>query len=587
MKVGAMRGCWVGAGLLLLSGCYSGFDADADSAGSGDATASGSATAGGADGGNGGDGADSGGDDPGDDGAIGSGETPMRRLTGAQFVTSVRDLLELPDWAPSGDLPNDGFNEEEFQLSNMLASGVSTTLVDYNRYREVAKEAASAALDSDDDVLGRLGCQPSTATDACAQTWLLELCARAWSRPVTADDPVFAALLSAAEDGEARLGTARDGLRWAVTALLQSPEFLYVYPVGRADDPTQMDDFSVARQLALTFRDSIPDAELLDLAADGALSDPNVRAAQIDRLIAQMVADPEHRGAAHRFFDEWWSMNVVESTGKDPDAYPEFTDELRVAMKREVELWIADLVFEQRGDFRSIVNSNKAFVNAQLAALYGLEGEFGPEFVAVDLPQDSPRIGLLTTGAFLSVMAHPSLTSPAARGKFISERLLCVEIPPPPGDVDTTIPPPTKPETKRERFSRHNTDPVCAGCHTLMDPSGMALETFDAIGRHRLTETVYFEGQDHELTIDPAGSLLGQDFADSKAMGAILADSPNFSTCITRQMMRHTFGREIEGAEEDVIDTVAAEFADANYDFLSLMRAVALHPNFTTINAAE
>ncbi len=574
-------------GLVLLSGCYSGFDADAASGGPSDATASGSATAGGADDGDDEDDGTDSSDDPDGGGAIGSGDTPMRRLTGAQFLTSVRDLLELPDWAPATDLPNDGFNEEEFQLSNMLASGVSTTLVDYNRYREIAKEAAEAALGSDDDITSRLGCQPATATDACAQTWLLELCARAWSRPVDASDPVFTVLLSAAEDGEARLGTARDGLRWAVSSILQSPEFLYVYPVGRIDDPTEMDDFSVARQLALTFRDSVPDAQLLDLAAEGALSDPTVRAAQVDRLIAQMVDDPEHRGAAHRFFDEWWSMNVVESTGKDPEAYPEFTDELRQAMKQEVELWIADLVFTQRGDFRSIVNSNKAFVNAELAALYGIEGEFGPDFVAVDLPEDSPRMGLLTTGAFLSVMAHPSLTSPAARGKFISERLLCVEIPPPPGDVDTTIPPPTKPETKRERFTRHNTDPVCAGCHKLMDPSGMALETFDAIGRYRLTETVFFEGEEHELTIDPSGNLLGQDFADNKGMGVILADSPNFSTCITRQMMRHTFGREIEGPEEAVIEAVAAEFADADYDFLSLMRSIALHPNFTTIAAAE
>lgn len=579
-----MRGALV-TGLLVGSGCYSGFSADADG-GDPSGGASGADTAGPGEGSGGDSGDDAGSDREGDD-AVAAGPTPMRRLTSAQYVTSVRDLLEIPAWTPSSDLPNDGFNEEEFQLSNMLAAGVSTTMVDYNRYRELSKSAAETALPTDAAMTALLGCTPTAVTDACARDWMRGLCERAWSREVAEDDPVLDALLSTAEDAEARLGSVREGLWWAVSSLLQSPEFLYVYPVARPGDPGHMDDHSVARQLALTFRDSVPDRELLDLAAAGDLHDPVVLEAQVERLIADMIADPAHRGALHRFFDEWWSMNVVEHAGKDPETYPEFTESLRAAMKREVDLWVADIVFDSRADFRSVLFGDKVYVNEELAALYGIEGVQGDAFVAVDLPADSPRTGLLTTAAFLTVMSHPSLTSPAARGKFVTERLLCLEIPPPPGSVDTNIPPSDVPETKRERFVRHTTDPTCAGCHNLMDPSGLALENFDAIGRYRENESVLFDGVVHELPIDPSGELLGEGFADGREMAALLSESEAFAGCIIRQLLRQTYGREIEGDELATVDALAETFADADYDYLELMRAVALHPNFTTLVPQE
>ncbi len=570
-------------GLMLAGGCYSGVEADAPGSDADSAATAGPAGSGES---GDGDGSETGDGDSGDD-AFAPGQTPMRRLTQAQFLRSIQDLLQLPGWMPSTELPNDGLNEEEFQLPNMVSSSVTTTIVDYGRYREAAKEAVATAFADDDDLQARLGCVPVSATDACIEDYLVALTERAWSREVPSDDPVLIELLAVVEEGTQRLGTPRDGLRWAVSAVLQSPEFLYAYPVARLDDETMMNDHSVARQLALTFRDSVPDAELLELAHDGTLTEPDVLEEQVDRLVAQMIADPQHRGAVHRFFEEWWSMNVIDAIGKDPDAYPEFTETLRDAMKREVDLWIGDIVFESRLDFRNVIVSDRTYVNDELADLYGLDGEFGTEHRAVALEPGDHRSGLLTTGAFLSVMAHPSLTSPAARGKFVSERLLCLEIPPPPPNVDTTTPPPTQAETKRDRFVRHTTDPVCAGCHTLMDPSGLALEQFDAIGRYRQTETVVFDDQEHELEIDPAGELLGQTFDDGQQMAEILADSTAFSSCVTRQLLRHTLGREIEGDELQVAEELAEEFVADDHDFLGLMRSIALHPTFTSITEAE
>lgn len=581
-----MRGALVtGLGILMGSGCYSGFSADANAD---DPSAGGSGVDSGPSGD--GDGSDSDGDsdsDPDGGDAVGAGPTPMRRLTSTQYLASVRDLLEIPDWTPSSELPNDGFNEEEFQLSNMLAAGVSTTTLDYDRYRELSKEAAETALPTDEAMTALLGCTPTTVADTCARGWLLDLCERAWSRPVADHDAVLDALVATAEDAQERLGSTREGLWWAVSSVLQSPEFLYVYPVARPDDAGKMDDYSVARQLGLMFRDSVPDGELLDLAATGELSDPLVLEAQVDRMIADMVADPNHRGAIHRFFDEWWSMNVVEHAGKDPETYPEFTESLREAMKREVDLWVADIVFDRRSDFRSVLFGNRVYVNGELADLYGLEGIEGEEFQAVDLPADSHRTGLLTTAAFLTVMSHPSLTSPAARGKFVTERLLCLEIPPPPGSVDTSIPPSEVPETKRERFVRHTTDPTCAACHVMMDPSGLALENFDAIGRYRENESVLFDGEVHELPIDASGEMLGETFEDGRQMAALLSESDMFASCVTRQLLRQTYGREIEGEELDAVTQLAETFAATDFDYLELMRAVALHPNFTALVPQE
>ena len=570
------------AGLgLLLGACYSGFDSDG-------APASGE----------GGDGANSDGDsegesdgEPGDsdgEGDLEVGPTPMRRLTRAQYVQSTRDLLEIPNWSPAMDsLPDEGLNQEEFQLPNMVAATVTTTTIDYSRYRDAAKEAAALAFESDARVEDRLGCAPSDAGDPCVRDYLLQLAERAWGRAVADDDPVLADLNAIAADGASRLGSVRMGLQFAVASLLQSPEYIYVYPTARADDEGTMDDHSLARMLALAFRDSVPDEELLDLARADALHEPDVLEAQVDRLIAEMIEDPDRRTAVLRFFEEWWSMNVVLAIGKDPEAYPEFDASLRSAMRGEVDAWLSDIVFERQADFREVLISDRAWVNDELAALYGIDGSFGPEHEAVELPANSPRAGLLTTGAFLSVMSHPAQTSPAARGKFISERLLCLKINPPPPTVDTTVPPAEGAETKRERFERHTTDPTCAGCHVLMDPMGLSLESFDGIGRWRATETVVFEGEAFELELDTRGEHNGVPFANAKEMSAVLADDPRVGACVTERFLQHTFGRELVDGEDAALEELEVRLREDGQGFLSLLRATVMHPMFTAIEEGE
>jgi hypothetical protein len=559
---------------LAVGGCYGGRQ---DAAGPGGAD--------GAD--DGADDADGGDADDGGELDFEAGRVPMRRLTRAQFVQSTRDLLQIPDWEPEAALPDDGLNEEEFQLPNMVSASVTTTSLGYSRYRAAAKEAVELALATDADMTARLGCTPAAPDDACVRDWLRATAERAWSRPVTDDDEVLAALRDIVVDGHARLGNVRAGLTWALVTLVQSPEFLYVYPVADAERAGRMDDWSTARTVALMFRDSIPDDALLDRARAGELGDEATLAAEIDRLIDEMVADPARRGAVERFFAEWWSLNVIDALGKDPNTFPEFDDALKTSMKAEVDAWLGDILFVRRADFRQVLVSDTVFVDDTLAALYDIDGSFGPEVQPVALADDSPRAGLLTTGAFLSIMAHPALTSPAARGKFVSERLLCIQIPPPPASVDTTIPPPEGPETKRERFERHTTDPTCAGCHQLMDPMGLSLEEFDAIGRHRRSEIVVFDGSEYEVPLDTSGSLGGVAFDDARQMSAVIADDPAFLQCVTRQLLRQALGRELESTEDVALEALAATFAEGNYDFLGLMREAAMHAIFTAFEEGQ
>lgn len=563
-------------GLLLCSGCYTGLDE--------------TPATGGLSGGH--DGADDDGEpgqddgsDGGSDGEIEVGPAPMRRLTRAQYRQSVRDLMDLPDWEPYTELPDEGLNEEEFQLPNMVAGTVTTGPVDYNRYRVAAKEAAAAAFDSDEAVTERLGCTPTAADDPCIADYLQRTCEQAFAREVADDDPVLLGLLAIIDDAAERLGGVRLGLQWAVVSLLQSPEFLYFYP--EADGEGGMNAYSKARSLALMFRDSVPDAELLHHARDGSLDDEVVLDEQIDRLIVEMIEDPSRRGAVQRFFDDWWSMNVVEAMGKNSELFPEFDETLRSAMKAEIDRWLQDIVFERRVGFDTVFDADTLFVNDRLAELYDVPGDFGEELEAVENGPDSPRGGLLTSAAYLAVMSHPAQTSPAARGRFITERLLCLTIPPPPPNVDTTLPPPEGPETKRERFVRHTTDPVCAGCHSLMDPAGLALEEFDAIGRHRTEETVYFDDESFVLPLDTSGELLGQSFANSRELGQVLAGSDEVNRCVTRQLLRHELGRELTPGEARAVDELQAAFEDHDLDFVELLREVARHRVFTTFTQGQ
>ena len=330
-------------------------------------------------------------------------------------------------------------------------------------------------------------CRPASPDDedACATEVLQTLARRAYRRPVTGDD--VEVLRGFYREGR-RAGSFETGIQRALEMMLVDPEFLFRVerdPVGVSPGTAyRLSDVELASRLSFFLWSSIPDDELLDAAVDGRLSDP----AELERQARRMLADARSSVLVSSFAAQWLHLRRMGSVTPDVNAFPAFDENLRTAFVRETELFLDS----QLRDDRSVVDllsADYTFVNERLARHYGLPNVYGSRFRRVTL-DDERRRGLLGHGSILTVTSLATRTSPVVRGKWVLENLLGTPPPPPPPDV------PPLPESAggdtltsmRERMEAHRANPICASCHTRMDPIGFALEHFDAVGRWRDTE---------------------------------------------------------------------------------------------------
>jgi hypothetical protein len=227
-----------------------------------------------------------------------------------------------------------------------------------------------------------------------------------------------------------------------------------------------------------------------------------------------------------------------------------------------------------------VFTSTKTFVNAELAALYDVRAPSGADFLEVDLDPAGPRAGLLMQASFLAIHSHPSRSSPTLRGKFIRENLLCQAIPPPPNNVDTSLPANTRDAmTARQRLTAHREDPSCATCHVLMDPLGLALEQFDGVGA--------FRERENNLAIDASGELDGKTFTDARGLATTLAKDANTASCFVRIVLRYARGALEHHSESVGVEALHLAFADAGYRASDLMLAIATDPAFRRVGALQ
>lgn len=541
------RGC---GGFALVStlalACYSGGAAQDDGSGS-EATGVGETSAG----------ESSGGATGGDEAPThASGPTGLRLLTPTQYRNSVIDVLG-PVAAPAVG---------QWRSSIAAAQGgvASAAVEDY----EAAALAVTAEIFSDEIVrLQVTGCTPAAAVadDPCVVQVIGAIGRRAWRRPLAADE--VARWADVAEGTAAMLGgDPWLGLQHAVAGLLQSPNFLYRVELGQPvapDDPLyiRLDDHALASRLSYLVWNTTPDDALLDAAAAGELADEAGIAAQVDRLFAS----PRARDGVIQLFVDMFDLDALLSLQKDAALLPAFTPTIGPAMREEVVRVIADAVLEQR-DYRALFTTNRGFVDAELAALYGLAGAFDGEFVPVVLPEG--RGGLLTLAGFLAINSGEASTSPTKRGLTVRRVLMCQSIPPPPPGVDAMLPEPDGgPKTKRELMAQHATDPACAGCHNFTDPIGFALEHFDALGGWRAT--------DQGLMIDPSGLLDGAPFADAVDMGALLGEHELTGDCVVRNLYRYATGHIEQFSEQPAIELLDAALIDSGHDLTAVVEALA------------
>ena len=410
-------------------------------------------------------------------------------------------------------------------------------------------------------------CQPADGSQAaevaCAAEILSTLARRAYRRPVTDADVEL--LLGFYRDGR-EVGDFEAEIEMALRRLLVSPEFLFRVERDPADlesgTPYHISDLELASRLSFFLWSSAPDDELIDVAADGTLADPEVLESQVRR----MLADPRSETLVTNFAAQWLYLRNLPAVSPDFIVFPDFDEALRRALRQETEFFFESIIREDRSAL-DLLTANYTFVNERLAKHYDIPNIYGSHFRRITLPPDSPRGGLLGHGSILAVTAYATRTSPVVRGKWVLENVLGMSPPPPPPNV-----PPLSEEksdrvlSMRERMVQHRRNPVCASCHAIMDPVGLSLENLDAIGRWR-TLTDGFE------PIDASGSLPdGTTFEGVAGLQqAILSRSDQFVRALTEKLLTYALGRAMEYYDAPAVREVERNAASDDYRFSSLI----------------
>ncbi len=417
-------------------------------------------------------------------------------------------------------------------------------------------------------------CRPAGAADeaACAERILSALARRAYRRPVggTDVDPLLRAYRARRLGG----GDFDAGVQAGLAAVLVSPHFLFRVerdPSGLASGtPYRLDDLAVASRLSFFLWSSIPDDELLGLAERGELSEPDILAGQVRR----MLADARAAALVDNFFGQWLYLRNLGRLQPDAELYPAFDDGLRDAFRRETELFLASQLREDRSVV-DLLRAPDTFLNERLAAFYGVPNVYGSHFRRVALP-DGRRAGLLGHGSILTATSYANRTSPVLRGKFVLEAILGAPPPPPPPDVPALedAGAAEQPRSTRERLEQHRRNPACATCHAKIDPLGFALENFDPIGAWRET--------DNGVAVDASGTTADGASFDGplEFRQALLAREDLFVANVVRKLLTYALGRGLEHYDQPAVRRIMRQAGEDDYRWSALIGRIVASPPF-------
>jgi hypothetical protein len=507
--------------------------------------------------------------------ASGGGPAQVRRLTEAEYRQTVADIF-------GDDIKVAGRFEPDMRAEGLLAVGtakVTVTPAGFEQYDAMAQTIAAQVVDETHrDRL--IGCKPANgqAPDAaCASAFLKQAGFRLFRRPLTDDE--LRGAVDVAGNAARTLGDFHAGLAYGLADLLAAPEFLFR---GDSTEPDpdhpgqlRLDSWSMASRLSFLLWDTAPDPELLAAAERGDLHDPRKLAAQVDRLLAS----PRLEKGMRAYFSDMLAFDAFDSLAKDSVIYPKFSLKVANDAREQTLRTITDFLVAQRGDYRDLFTSRKTYLTRNLGMLYRLPVETRNGWEAHVFPDSDPRAGLLTQISFLALHAHPGRSSATLRGKAIRELLLCEPVPMPPANVNFAIVQDTgnlKYRTARDRLTAHRTDAVCAGCHKIMDPIGLALENFDGAGQYRATE--------NGAPIDASGALDGIAFKDAAGLGQAMHDNPATVSCLVGSVYRYATGRAAQPGEADYMAWLKGRFAADGYRLPSVLRRIALSDAFYRIS---
>ncbi len=462
------------------------------------------------------------------------------------------------------------------RTDGLLAIGAATAgfpAGQIEQYQRAAATVAARVVDAGHrDFL--IPCKPADekkADTACATKFLSATGRMLYRRPM---EPKLLneAVVKAGETGD-RLKDFYAGLAVALEGMLIAPEVLFISDRSEPDPnhpgQSRLDSYSLATRLSLFLWNASPDDMLLKAAESGEIQTPKGRA----RLVETMMASPRLEAGMRAFFDDMFGFDKFDNLAKDPNVYPAFTG-VTVQDAREQTLRTAyNFLITKGRDYRDLYTTRETYLSPALAALYQLPTP--PYWVPYEFPADSPRAGLLTHISFLAVHSHPGRSSPTVRGKALRELLLCQPVPRPPANVDFSAVenPDPRLRTARDRLNFHSENPVCAGCHKITDPMGLALENFDGAGRYRKTEG--------GAAIDSSGRLDGKEFTDVIGLGKALHDHPGLTSCLVRRMFSYATGANVR--DQTTLGYLNEAFTAEGYRIPDLLRTIALSSAFSRV----
>jgi len=426
-------------------------------------------------------------------------------------------------------------------------------------------------------------CYPERAAreTRCANEILSNLARQAYRRPI--DDADMEILMDFFRIGRESKGTFEGGIQLGLRRILMSPDFLFrLEQVPENAEPGEVfaiSDLELASRLSFFLWSSVPDDELIDLAAANRLSNP----ATLERQVTRMLKDERSQALVRNFAGQWFHLRNLNSADPDGLVFPNFDENLRNGFLQESSLFFSSIMTEDR-PVTELLTADYTYLNQRLARHYGISGITGDDFQRVTLT-DGTRQGILGHGSILTVTSFPHRTSPVLRGKWIMENILGAEVPAPPDDV------PALEEnaadaidilSMRDRLAKHRNNPACAGCHNMLDPLGFALEKFDGIGRYRDLD----EGG---LPIDASGVLADGTPIDGPAdLREAIAKTPEvFVKTFTSKMLTYALGRGLEFYDMPTVRQIVGEAEKSEFRFSTIVQEIVKSVPFRMKRAAS
>jgi hypothetical protein len=496
----------------------------------------------------------------------------MRRLSEAQYRNTIADIFG-PDIKVAGR-----FEPIVRPSQHLLSTGANQAAlspVGFEQFDGLARGVAQQVFDkAHRDAF--VECTPrdaAQADDKCALKTLAAIGRYVFRRPLTLSEQHEYA--SMADGAATKAGSFYSGLELSLAAMLISPDFLFVTESAEPDPShpgvMRIDNYSRASHLSFLLWDTTPNDMLLTAAAKGQLTDQS----KLEAIAAKMVASPRLEDGVRAFFADMLVYEKFEADdyAKDPLIYPRFNPDVAAALPEQLLRTVVDDLVVRDNDYRDLFTTRHTFMTRALGPLYDVPVRAPKGWEPYDFPADSDRGGLLSQAAFLALYSHPGRSSATQRGRAVRELLLCQPVPDPPGNVDFKLVVDTTNKslpTARDRLTAHISNPVCAGCHKVTDPIGLALENFDGIGAFRATE--------NDSPINPVSTFDDKTVTGQAGLSKTLAADPATTQCIAKRAMEYATGHPAQN-NSAAMTTLNQGFATSGYRIRALFQQVATMPS--------